>query len=101
MRRMFCGRSATISAFDGWMRGEMRGLRQQGPQDRHELRGADVVEDDRLRHVVVAGAEARVRIGHDLDGVAGVERHEAVDLERRQEQFDRRRRATSARSTAP
>ena len=42
---------------------EMSGLRKQRPQDRHELRGGDVLEHDRLGHVVGAGAEACVQIG--------------------------------------
>src|SRR6185503_16114037 len=65
--------------------GEMRRLRQQRPQDWHELLRADVVEDDRLRDVVFAGAEPRVRVGNDHDVVAGLERYEAVDLERGEE----------------
>jgi hypothetical protein len=80
---------------------EMRGLRQQRPQDRHELRCADVVEHDGLSDVIVARAETRVRIGNDLNGVAGVERHEAVNFERRQEQtiesFRRHRRVRQHR----
>ena len=66
---------------------EMGRLREQGPQDRHELRSADVLEHDRLRHVVVALAETRVGVRHDLDRAARVERDEAVHFERRLEQL--------------
>ncbi len=68
------------------MRGEMRRLRQQRPQDRHELRRGDVLEHDRLRHVVGAGSKARVRVGHDLERIAGVERDETMNLEHGLEQ---------------
>ena len=69
------------------MGGQVRGLRQQRPQDRHELRGVDVLEHDRLRHVIVAFAETRVRVRHDLDRGSRVERDEAVHVERRLEQL--------------
>ena len=82
------------------VRREMRRLRQERPQDRHELRGADVVEDDRLSDVVVAGAETSVRVRDDLNRVARVERDEPVDLERRRGTSDRTRRPSSARSKA-
>ena len=63
------------------MGSEMAVLRNQRPQDRHELSCTDVLHLDDLGHdVVVASGAARAdragelprgRIGYDLDDVAG------------------------------
>jgi hypothetical protein len=71
-------------------------LRDQRPQDRHQLRGAHVLDGDHLRDDLVGGRAdargqvvgrdlARIGVRDDLDRVAGGHRDEAVHLQDGQE----------------
>ncbi len=71
-------------------------LRDQGPQDGHELRRADVLDVDHLRddligagaHVirqVDRGKRARIGVRQDLHHVAGLHGDEPMHLQNRQE----------------
>ena len=96
--------------------GEMAVLRDQRPQDRHQLRGADVLDGDDLRddlvggrtHArgqVVGGQLAGIRVRQDLDHLARRDGHEAVHLQDRQERLvegvGRHRRRGNHRDLCP
>ena len=75
------------------MRGQVAVLRNQGPQDRHQLRRTDVLYLDNLGNDVVGEGAfctkysrvlACTRVGEDLGDIAGIYRNIAVDLQDRQ-----------------
>ncbi len=83
------------------MRRQVAVLRDQWPQDRHELCRADILHLDDLGHDVVGtgalGAEesrvlARARVGQDLGNATGLHCDEAVYLEDGEKCFVKRLR---------
>jgi hypothetical protein len=85
-------RSEITSELEPGVRDQLRALRHQRPQDRHEFGRRDVLERHDLRdqfvglvraHAIEAAGTVllRGRLGHDLDHAAGLDRGIAVDAQ--------------------